>query len=82
MKVVISSVVLAVLAGLANAKVMLTNSAFDGIEAGKTFEITWTDAQGPVTLTLKNGAEGDLKTVGVLTSAYLDATTAPCQILM
>ncbi|KAI3323589.1 hypothetical protein HD806DRAFT_497274 [Xylariaceae sp. AK1471] len=68
MKFTISSVVLAVLAGLANAKVMLTNSAFDGIEAGKTFEITWADAQGPVTLTLKNGPEGNLKTVSTITT--------------
>ncbi|KAI1274414.1 Ser-Thr-rich glycosyl-phosphatidyl-inositol-anchored membrane family-domain-containing protein [Xylaria sp. FL0933] len=68
MKAVISSVVLAALLGLANAKVQLTNSNFDNIEAGSTFKITWDDAEGPVTLTLKNGSEDDLKTVETITS--------------
>ncbi|KAK5629823.1 hypothetical protein RRF57_005538 [Xylaria bambusicola] len=48
--------------------VELTNSNFDGIEAGSTFEITWDDAEGPVTLTLKNGPENDLQTVEAITS--------------
>ncbi|KAI0103731.1 Ser-Thr-rich glycosyl-phosphatidyl-inositol-anchored membrane family-domain-containing protein [Nemania sp. FL0031] len=68
MKVVISSVILAGLLGLVNAKVHLTNSNFDGIEAGSTFEITWDDAEGPVTLTLKNGAEDDLQDVQTITT--------------
>ncbi|KAI0433678.1 Ser-Thr-rich glycosyl-phosphatidyl-inositol-anchored membrane family-domain-containing protein [Xylaria sp. FL1042] len=68
MKAVISSVVLAALLGLANAKVQLTNSNFDNIEAGSTFEITWDDAEGPVTLTLKNGSEDDLKDVETITT--------------
>ncbi|KAF2968749.1 hypothetical protein GQX73_g4815 [Xylaria multiplex] len=68
MKVVVSSVVLAALLGFANAKVQLTNSNFDDIEAGSTFEITWADAEGPVTLTLKNGSEDDLQDVQTLTT--------------
>ncbi|KAI1757086.1 Ser-Thr-rich glycosyl-phosphatidyl-inositol-anchored membrane family-domain-containing protein [Xylaria castorea] len=68
MKVVISSVVLAALLGFVNAKVELTNSNFDDIEAGSTFQITWTGAEGPVTLTLKNGKSGDLKTVQTITT--------------
>lgn len=72
MKVTISSVVLAALLGLVDAKVHLTNSNFSDIEAGSTFEITWDDAEGPVTLTLKNGASGDLKTVQTITSMSSD----------
>ncbi|KAI0457645.1 Ser-Thr-rich glycosyl-phosphatidyl-inositol-anchored membrane family-domain-containing protein [Xylaria acuta] len=68
MKVVVSSVVLAALLGFVNAKVQLTNSNFDDIEAGSTFEITWTGAEGPVTLTLKDGDEDDLKTVQTITT--------------
>ncbi|KAI1131269.1 Ser-Thr-rich glycosyl-phosphatidyl-inositol-anchored membrane family-domain-containing protein [Nemania abortiva] len=67
MKVVIS-VVLAGLLGLVNAKVQLTNSNFDGIEAGSTFEITWSGAEGPVTLTLKNGSSDDLQDVETITT--------------
>ncbi|KAI1203908.1 Ser-Thr-rich glycosyl-phosphatidyl-inositol-anchored membrane family-domain-containing protein [Nemania serpens] len=68
MKVTLSSVVLAALLGLVNAKVHLTNSNFDGIEAGSTFKITWDDAEGPVTLTLKNGPSDDLKDVETITA--------------
>ncbi|KAI0193191.1 Ser-Thr-rich glycosyl-phosphatidyl-inositol-anchored membrane family-domain-containing protein [Xylaria flabelliformis] len=68
MKVVISSVVLAAFLGLVNAKVQLTNSNYDDIEAGSTFTITWSGAEGPVTLTLKNGESGDLKTVQTITT--------------
>lgn len=70
MKVTISSVVLSALLGLVSAKVQFTNSNFDGIEAGSTFEITWDDAEGPVTLTLKNGSEDDLKDVETITSMF------------
>ncbi|KAJ2975154.1 hypothetical protein NUW58_g8438 [Xylaria curta] len=69
MKVVISSMILAALLGLANAKVQFTNSNFDDIEAGQTFEITWSEAEGPVTVTLKNGSDDDLKTVQTLTTS-------------
>ncbi|GAP83596.1 putative extracellular matrix protein [Rosellinia necatrix] len=68
MKVTISSVVLAALLGLVDAKVHLTNSDFGDIEAGSTFEITWDEAQGPVTLTLKNGDENNLDTVETITT--------------
>ncbi|KAI0466467.1 Ser-Thr-rich glycosyl-phosphatidyl-inositol-anchored membrane family-domain-containing protein [Xylaria cf. heliscus] len=68
MKVVVSSVVLAALLGFVNAKVQLTNSNFDDIEAGSTFEITWSGAEGPVTLTLKDGEENNLKTVQTITT--------------
>ncbi|KAI0203843.1 Ser-Thr-rich glycosyl-phosphatidyl-inositol-anchored membrane family-domain-containing protein [Astrocystis sublimbata] len=68
MKAVISSAVLAALLGLANAKVALTNSNFDDIEAGSTFQITWSGEEGPVTLTLKTGESDDLDTVSTITS--------------
>ncbi|KAI6093263.1 Ser-Thr-rich glycosyl-phosphatidyl-inositol-anchored membrane family-domain-containing protein [Hypoxylon rubiginosum] len=48
--------------------VMITNTNFDGVEAGKAFEVTWSDATGPVTLTLKDGPAENLNTVGEITS--------------
>ncbi|KAI1828598.1 Ser-Thr-rich glycosyl-phosphatidyl-inositol-anchored membrane family-domain-containing protein [Xylaria intraflava] len=68
MKVSVSSVVLAALLGLANATVHITNSNFDGIEGGSTFDITWDGAQGPVTLTLKTGSSDNLQTVETITT--------------
>ncbi|KAI1176662.1 Ser-Thr-rich glycosyl-phosphatidyl-inositol-anchored membrane family-domain-containing protein [Nemania sp. FL0916] len=68
MKVVISSVVLAACLSLVGAEVHLTNSNFDGIESGSTFEITWDDAQGPVTLKLKDGSEDNLQDVETITT--------------
>lgn len=65
MKFTISSIILA---GLATAQVILTNSDYSGIEAGEPFTITWSDATGPVTLTLKNGPADDLSTVSEITS--------------
>ncbi|KAI1075820.1 hypothetical protein F5B20DRAFT_584985 [Whalleya microplaca] len=67
MKSVIYSALLAALSGLANA-VIITNSNFDGIEAGQPFEITWDEATGPVTLTLKSGAANNLNTVAQITT--------------
>ncbi|WYZ34832.1 hypothetical protein EsH8_I_001108 [Colletotrichum jinshuiense] len=61
-----TSVLVAGFAALAQA-VQLTNSDFN-IQAGQPFEITWSDAQGPVTLNLKNGPSTDLKTVSVIAS--------------
>ncbi|KAI0008905.1 Ser-Thr-rich glycosyl-phosphatidyl-inositol-anchored membrane family-domain-containing protein [Xylariaceae sp. FL0662B] len=58
---------LAILPALANA-LMITNSNFNGIQAGKPFTITWTDASGPVTLTLKTGDPNNLVTVDTITS--------------
>ncbi|RWA08853.1 hypothetical protein EKO27_g6258 [Xylaria grammica] len=68
MKAVVSSVILAALLGLVNAKVQITNSNFDDVEAGSTFEITWDDAEGPVTLTLKDGDSDNLQDVETITS--------------
>ncbi|RYP76148.1 hypothetical protein DL771_001972 [Monosporascus sp. 5C6A] len=65
MKFTISSIVFA---GLATARVILTNSDFSDITAGEPFTITWSDATGPVTLTLKDGPADDLSTVSVITS--------------
>ncbi|KAJ0121223.1 hypothetical protein N8I77_004181 [Diaporthe amygdali] len=47
--------------------IQLTNSAY-AVEAGKPFTLTWSDSEGAVTVTLKNGASTDLKTVEVLAS--------------
>ncbi|KAK2065811.1 hypothetical protein LY76DRAFT_599902 [Colletotrichum caudatum] len=56
-----TSVLVAGFAALAQA-VQLTNTNFE-VVAGKPFTITWSDAQGPVTLTLKNGPSSNLATV-------------------
>ncbi|KZL70179.1 extracellular matrix protein [Colletotrichum tofieldiae] len=61
-----TSVLVAGFAALAQA-VQLTNSNFD-VQAGEPFTITWSDAQGPVTLTLKNGPSTNLATVQTITS--------------
>ena len=60
-----TAAVMAVLAAVASAEVTLTNSDYD-IEAGKPFTIEWTGADGPVTITLKNGDPTDLQTVEVI----------------
>ncbi|KAK1768347.1 extracellular matrix protein [Phialemonium atrogriseum] len=57
----------AALAAIAQAKVAFTNSAYN-IQAGEPFTLTWAGNTGPVTITLKNGPERDLKTVQVLDS--------------
>ncbi|EMR65830.1 putative extracellular matrix protein [Eutypa lata UCREL1] len=64
MKFIVSSLVLA---GMAYAKVALTNSDFSDIEAGSPFEITWADAVGPVTITLKSGPSDNLADVAQIT---------------
>lgn len=61
-----TSVLVAGFAALAQA-VQLTNSNYD-VQAGEPFVITWSDAQGPVTLTLKNGPSSNLQTVQTITS--------------
>lgn len=63
-----TAAVMAVLAAVASAEVTLTNSDYD-IEAGKPFTIEWTGADGPVTITLKNGDPTDLQTVEVIDSS-------------
>ncbi|KAI2618464.1 Ser-Thr-rich glycosyl-phosphatidyl-inositol-anchored membrane family-domain-containing protein [Hypoxylon sp. NC1633] len=67
MKSVIVSVILAALPAWVQA-VLITNSNFNGIEAGKPFEITWSGATGAVTLTLKDGPADNLKTVSEIVS--------------
>ena len=47
------------------AQPKLGNSKYD-IEEGVPFEITWFNQEGPVTITLKNGPSGALKTVEVI----------------
>ncbi|ROW18068.1 hypothetical protein VPNG_00311 [Cytospora leucostoma] len=47
--------------------VEFTNTDFD-VVAGKAFTLSWADASGDVTITLKDGASTDLKTVSVLAS--------------
>ncbi|SPN96718.1 uncharacterized protein DNG_00238 [Cephalotrichum gorgonifer] len=62
------------LAATANAA-KFTNVAVNP-EPGKPFELTWSDAQGPVTINLKNGPSGNLKTVETLASGVTgDSTT-------
>lgn len=55
---------------LANAAAKFTNPSFNSVTAGKTFNITWEGASGPVTLTLKNGPTTALNTVSVIASMY------------
>lgn len=43
----------------------LTNSAY-AVTEGQPFTITWTDADGAVTLLLKDGSSTDLKTVSTI----------------
>jgi hypothetical protein len=61
----LSTLFVAALAAIAEAKVAFTNSAFV-IEAGKPFQLTWTGAVGPVTITLKDGPNTALKDVMVI----------------
>ncbi|KAJ0164791.1 hypothetical protein CTA2_173 [Colletotrichum tanaceti] len=61
-----TSVLVAGFAALAQA-VQLTNSNYN-VQAGEPFIITWSDAQGPVTLTLKNGPSTNLNTVQIIAS--------------
>lgn len=65
-----SAVVLA-LAAAANA-VQFTNPGVKP-EPGKPFELTWSGAEGPVTITLKSGSSDNLKTVEELASMFLSA---------
>lgn len=58
---------MAVLAAVAEARLAFTNSDFT-ITAGEPFTLTWDGASAPVTITLKNGPNGDLKDVMVLDS--------------
>ncbi|KAM7193521.1 hypothetical protein V8F33_007748 [Rhypophila sp. PSN 637] len=53
------------LAAVVLAQPKLTNTEFNVVE-GEPFEITWMNAEGPVTLTLKNGDAKNLKDVTVI----------------
>merc|ERR1712072_1096521 len=50
--------------------VIITNgpASFVGIQAGRALNITWADAEGPVTLTLKTGEANALTTVSTIAS--------------
>merc|ERR1711964_352658 len=50
--------------------VAITNgpASFVGIQAGRALNITWADAEGPVTLTLKTGEANALTTVSTIAS--------------
>ena len=77
-------IILSIFASLASA-VSFTNSAgdFADIEVGKPFEISWTDAQGPVTVTLKSGPSDNLVDVSTITCEFplrcLDRWLPPIQ---
>ncbi|KUI66869.1 hypothetical protein VM1G_02044 [Cytospora mali] len=63
-----STQLLAIAAALPSAlAVEFTNSDY-AVTAGKTFTLTWADASGPVTITLKDGPSTNLKDVEVLAS--------------
>ncbi|KAM7224283.1 hypothetical protein V8F06_000064 [Rhypophila decipiens] len=53
------------LAAVVLAQPKLTNTEFNVVE-GEPFEITWMNAEGPVTLTLKNGPAKNLKDVATI----------------
>lgn len=61
-----SAVVLAALAATASA-VKFTNPSVKP-EPGKPFELTWTEAEGPVTINLKGGPSRNLETIETLAS--------------
>ncbi|TEY74398.1 hypothetical protein BOTCAL_0073g00370 [Botryotinia calthae] len=61
-------------ATLASA-VKLTNSGF-AVTAGSPFTITWEDAEGPVTLLLKNGPSTALTTVSTIGSGLTGSSYA------
>lgn len=59
-----TAVILAALAAAANA-VQFTNVAINP-EPGKPFELTWSGAEGPVTILLKSGSSDNLKTIDTI----------------
>jgi hypothetical protein len=46
--------------------VNFTVLTFATVTAGEPFEVSWTGAQGPVTLTLKDGDPNNLQTVSTI----------------
>lgn len=63
-----SALVALALAAAANAA-KFTNVAV-APQPDKPFELTWSDAQGPVTINLKGGPSGNLVTVDTLACTY------------
>lgn len=61
---------LAALVAYVQAKAEFTNTQADfaAISAGKDFTLTWSGAEGPVTILLKTGPSDDLTTVQTITS--------------
>lgn len=66
------ALIVAALAAAANA-VQFTNSAINP-EPGKPFELTWSDAQGSVTVNLKTGPSTQLTTVEELVSGSSESS--------
>ncbi|ATZ46875.1 hypothetical protein BCIN_02g02210 [Botrytis cinerea B05.10] len=62
-----STLFLAAAAATLASAVKLTNADF-AVTAGSPFNITWADAEGPVTLLLKNGPSTSLTTVSTIGS--------------
>jgi hypothetical protein len=62
------SLLVAGLASLVAAKPAFTNSDFSGIAEGKPFEITWSNAVGPVEITVVQGESTNLTPVQTITS--------------
>ncbi|PVH84282.1 hypothetical protein DL98DRAFT_546936 [Cadophora sp. DSE1049] len=62
---------------VANA-VIITNgpASFVGVTAGKAFNISWSGAEGPVTLTLKTGEANALTTVSTIASGLTGTSYA------
>lgn len=68
-----STIFVAVMAAVAEAKPQFTNSAYD-VEAGVPFTLSWSGATGPVTIVLQNGPPGNLKDVMVLDGKLLSSS--------
>ena len=60
-----STLFVAALAAIAEAKVAFLNSAYV-VEAGQPFTLTWGGASGPVNIILENGPKDNLKDFQVL----------------
>ncbi|KAH7397958.1 Ser-Thr-rich glycosyl-phosphatidyl-inositol-anchored membrane family-domain-containing protein [Cadophora sp. MPI-SDFR-AT-0126] len=71
------ALVAAAACAVANA-VIITNgpASFVGIQAGRALNITWANAEGPVTLTLKNGEANALNTVSTIASGLTGTSYA------
>lgn len=52
------------------AKVILTNTNWNTVTEGQPFTITWSEANGPVTLLLKDGPSTDLATLATIACKF------------